>query len=254
MIRKEMKKQKVIVLFAIALLLGVVVGGVQTVAAGMNVATYTDAIAQPIDVGKIRFVSNPVNGEWAKGTKFAGHSMEIMFWQKQTKYLIDIHLDDSGYIDDVSFRRWGSGITEIPDALASQSLAKLPAGPQPKLITEAVFKDMINALGPVDTRQINFVGNAKHREWTIGSKPKATNSVGSGKPSKGVVGVPIAHGNTLIYWNKYTKWLIVLKLDSDGNASFVDFALNSRHNVKVIPPSLADEALSKLPIPGTKAP
>jgi hypothetical protein len=253
-IREEMKKQKVIVLFAIALLLGVVVGGVQTVAAGMDVATYTAAIAQPIDVGKIRFVSNAVDGDWVKGTKFAGHPMEIMYWQKQTKYLIDIHLNDSGYIDVVSFRRWGSDITEIPYALASQSLAKLPAGPQPKLITEAVYKDLINAFGPVDASKIKYVGNARHNEWTIGSKPKATNSVGSGKPSGGVIGAPIAHGNTLLYWNKYTKWVIVLKLDSEGNANFVDFGLNGRHNVKVIPQSLADETLSKLPTFGTRAP
>jgi hypothetical protein len=253
-IRKEMKKQKVIVLFAIALLLGVVVGGVQTVAAAMDVTTYKDAIAQPVDVSKIRFVGNPVDDEWAKGTKFAGHPMEIMYWEKQTKYLIDIHLNDSGYIDDVSFRRWGNGITEIPDALASQSLAKLPVGTTPELITEAVYKDMINALGTVDISRIQYVGNARHGEWTIGSKPKATNSIGSGTPSGGVTSAPIAHGNTLIYWNKYTKWVIVLKLDSEGKVTFVDFGLNGSHSVKVIPPSLYDEALSKLPIEGTRAP
>jgi len=241
-----MKKQKVIVLFAIALLLGVVVGGVQTVAAVMNVTTYTAEIAQPIDVGKIRFVSNAVDGDWVKGTKFAGHSMEIMYWQKQTKYLIDIHLDDSGYIQSVNFHRWGCGITEIPYALASQSLAKLPVATTPVQITEVVYKDMINALGPVDTNKIKYVGNARHNEWTIGSKPKATNSVGSGKPSAGVISAPIAHGNTLLYWNKYTKWVIVLKLDSEGNVNFVDFGLNGRHNVKVIPQSLADETIDKL--------
>ena len=248
-----MKKQKVIVLFAIALLLGVVVGGVQTVAAGMmDVTTYKDNITQPIDVGKIRFVSNVVDGEWAKGTKFAGQPMEIMYWQKQTKYLIDIHLNDSGYIvGNVSFHRWGSGIAEIPDALANQSLAKLPAWSQrEELITEAVYKDRINALGTVDTRRIKYVGNARHGEWTIGSKPKATNSIGSGKPSGGVIGVPIAHGNTLIYWNKYTKWVIILKLDSEGKVTFVDFGLNGRHSVKVIPPSLYEATKSKLPIEG----
>lgn len=250
-----MKKQKVIGLFAIALLLGVVVGGVQTVAAGMDVSTYTAAIAQPIDVGKIRFVSNAVDSNWVKGTKFAGHPMEIIYWQKQTKYLIDIHLNDSGYIEVLSFRRWGSGITEIPDALASQSLAKLPAWSQlEELITEAVYKDRINTLGTVDTRKIKYVGNARHGEWTIGSKPKATNSIGSGKPSGGVIGAPIAHGNTLIYWNKYTKWVIILKLDSEGKVTFVDFGLNGRHSVKVIPQSLYEATISKLPIEGTRAP
>ena len=241
-----MKKQKVIVLFAIALLLGVVVGGVQTVAAGMDVTTYTDAIEQPIDVGKIRFVGNPVDGQWTKGTKFAGRPMEIMYWEKKTKYLIDIHLDDSGYIQTVSFRRWGNGIAEIPDALARQSLAKLPAGSQPKQITEAVYKDMINDRGPIDTSKIQYVGNARHREWIIGSKPKATNSIGSGKPSGGVIGAPIAHGNTLIYWNKYTKWVITLKLDSEGYVNSVDFGLNGNRAVKVIPQSLAKESISKL--------
>ncbi|NAT10075.1 hypothetical protein C4E22_00715 [ANME-1 cluster archaeon AG-394-G06] len=241
-----MKKQKVIVLFAIALLLAVVIGGVQTVAAVMDVTTYKNTIEQPIDVGKIRFVSNAVDSNWVKGTKFAGHPMEIMYWEKKTKYLIDIHLNDSGYIDDVCFRRWGNGITEIPYALASQSLAKLPAGPQPELITEAVYKGMINDRGPVDTSKIKYVGNARHNEWVIGSKPKATNSIGSGKPSTGVVGAPVAHGNTLIYWNKYTKWVIILKLDSEGKVNFVDFGLNGRHNVKVIPPSFANESIDKL--------
>ena len=240
-----MKKQKVLVLFAIALLLGVVVGGVQTVAA-MNVTTYKDNITQPIDVGRIQFVGNPVDGQWAKGTKFAGRPMEIMYWEKGTKYLIDIHLNDSGYIDVLSFRRWGNGIAEIPDALASQSLAKLPAGSQLELITKAVYKNMINERGPVDTSKIQYVGNARHRAWVIGSKPKATNAVGSGGPSAGVIGAPVAHGNTLIYWNKYTKCVIILKLDSEGNVNFVDFGLNGNHNVKTIPPSLADETISKL--------
>ena len=243
-----MKKQKVIVLFAIALLLSVVVGGVQTVAAGMNVTTYTAAITEPmIDVGKIQFVGNPVDGQWTKGTKFAGLPMEIMYWEKATKYLIDIHLNDSGYIQTVSFRRWGIGIAEIPDALASQSLAKLPVGSQPKLITRAVYKDMINVLGPIDTSKIQYVGNARHNEWVIGSKPKATNAVGSGGPSAGgVIGAPVVHGNTLIYWNKDTKWVITLKLGSEGYVNFVDFGLNGNHNVKTIPPSLADETISKL--------
>jgi len=243
-----MKKQKVLVLFAIALLLGVVVGGVQTVAAVMDVTTYKEKIVEPIDVGKIRFVSNAVDSNWVKGTKFAGQPMEIMYWEKATKYLIDIQLNDSGYImGNVSFRRWGNGIAEIPDALASQSLAKLPAGPQQKLITRAVYKDMINERGPVDTSKIQYVGNARHNEWVIGSKPKATNAVGSGGPSAGgVIGAPVAHGNTLIYWNKYTKRVIILKLDSEGNVNFVDFGLNGNHNVKTIPPSLADETISKL--------
>lgn len=243
-----MKKQEVIVLFAIALLLAVVVvGGVQTVAAGMmDVTTYKEKIVEPIDVGKIRFISNAVDSNWVKGTKFAGQPMEIMYWEKKTKYLISIHLNDSGYIDDVSFRRWGSGVSNITDALATQSLAKLPAGPQQKLITEAVYKRMINDKGPVDTSKIQYVGNARHNEWVIGSKPKVTNSIGSGKPSAGVIGAPIAHGNTLIYWNKYTKRVIILKLDSEGYVNFVDFGLNGNHNVKTIPPSLANETISKL--------
>ncbi len=246
MIRKKMKKQKVIVLFAIALLLGVVVGGVQTVAAVTDVTTYKEKIVEPIDVSKIQFISNAVDSNWVKGTKFAGSPMEIMYWEKATKYLISIHVNDSGYIDDVSFRRWGSGVTNITDALATQSLAKLPAGPQQKLITEAVYKDMINDWGPVGTSRIQYVGNARHNEWVIGSKPKVTNSIGSGKPSTGVIGAPIAHGNTLIYWNKYTKWVITLKLDSEGYVNSVDFGLNGSHNVKTIPPSLAEESISKL--------
>ena len=242
-----MKKHKVIVLFAIALLLGIVVGGVQAIPMEMvNVTTYTAEIEQPIGVGKIQFVGNPVDGQWTKGTKFAGLPMEIMYWEKGTKYLIDIHLNDAGYIDVLSFRRWGNGIAEIPDALASQSLAKLPAGSQSELITRAVYKGLINERGSVDTSKIQYVGNARHGEWVIGSKPKATNAVGSGGPSAGVIGAPVAHGNTLIYWNKYTKCVIILKLDSEGYVNFVDFGLNGNHNVKTIPPSLAKETISKL--------
>ncbi len=234
-------------MFAIALLLGVVVGGVQAILMEMmDEATYTAEIEQPIDVGRIQFVGNPVDGQWTKGTKFAGLPMEIMYWEKGTKYLIDIHLNDSGCIDVLSFRRWGNGIAEIPYALASQSLAKLPAGSQSELITRAVYKDMITENGSVDTSKIQYVGNARHREWIIGSKPKATNAVGSGGPSAGVIGAPVAHGNTLIYWNKYTKCVIILKLDSEGNVNFVDFALNGNHNVKTISPSLAKETISKL--------
>ena len=241
-----MKKHKVIVLFAIALLLGIVVGGVQAIPMEMvNVTTYTAEIEQPIGVGKIQFVGNPVDGQWTKGTKFAGLPMEIMYWEKGTKYLIDIHLNDSGYIRTVSFRRWGNGIAKIPEALANQSLAKLPET-TPKQITEAVYKGMINDQGSVDTSKIQYVGNARHREWIIGSKPKATNAVGSGGPSAGVIGAPVAHGNTLIYWNKYTKCVIILKLDSEGYVNFVDFGLNGNHNVKTIPPSLAKETISKL--------
>jgi hypothetical protein len=248
-----MKKQKVIVLFAIALLLAVVVGGVQTVAAATNVTAseYKDNITQPIDVTKIQFIGNPVDGRWTKGTKFAGRPMEIMYWQKATKYLIDIHLNDTGYIiGNVSFHRWGIGITNITAALASQSLAKLPAWSQlEELITRAVYKDMINEniSAPIDTRKIQYVGNARHNEWVIGSKPKATNAVGGGGPSAGgVISAPIAPGNTLIYWNKYTTCVIILKLDSEGYVNFVDFGLNGNHNVKTIPPSLADETISKL--------
>ncbi|MGB3458188.1 MAG: hypothetical protein WBB08_02600 [Halobacteriota archaeon] len=245
-----MKKQKIIVLFAIALLLAVVIGGVQTVAAGMmDVTTYKEKIVEPIDVGKIRFISNAVDSNWVKGTKFAGQPMEIMYWEKATKYLISIHLNDSGYIiGNVSFHRWGNGVTNITDALATQSLSKLPAGPQLELITEAVYKRMINEniSAPIDTRKIQYVGSARHREWVIGSKPKVTNSIGSGKPSAGVIGAPIAHGNTLIYWNKYTKRVIILKLDSEGYVTFVDFGLNGNRAVKVIPPSLAEESISKL--------
>ena len=225
-----MKNQKVIVLFAIALLLAVVVGGVQTVAAVTNVtaSAYKDNITQPIDVGKIRFVGNVVDGEWVKGTKFAGQPMEIMYWQKATKHLIDIYVNDSGYITgNVSFHRWGYGVPNITEALANQSLAKLPRT-TPELITEAVYKDRINGniSAPINTSKIQYVGNARHKEWVIGSK--------------------IAHGNTLIYWDKYTKWVITLKLDSDGKVIFVDFGLNGNRAVKVIPPSLSDETISKL--------
>jgi len=93
----------------------------------INETMYNNSITQPIDISKIRFVQNAVNEKWVKGTKWP-IPMELMYWQKSTKYLIEIDTDGNGNVTRVGFRRWGNPITEIPYDLAEQSLASLPRG------------------------------------------------------------------------------------------------------------------------------
>jgi hypothetical protein len=93
----------------------------------INETEYQNSITQPIDVSRIRFVHNAVNEKWVKGSKWP-ITMELMYWQKSTKYLIEIDIDENGNVTRVGFRRWGSPITEIPYDLAARSLASLPPG------------------------------------------------------------------------------------------------------------------------------
>jgi PKD repeat protein len=93
----------------------------------VNETEYNNSITQPIDVSRIRFVHNAVNEKWVKGSKWP-ITMELMYWQKCTKYLIELDIDGNGNVTRVGFRRWGSPITEIPYDLAEQSLANLPPG------------------------------------------------------------------------------------------------------------------------------
>lgn len=93
----------------------------------INETEYKNSITQPIDISKIRFVQNAVNEKWVKGSKWP-IPMELMYWQKSTKYLIEIDIDGNGNVTRVGFRRWGNPITEIPYDLAEQSLASLPPG------------------------------------------------------------------------------------------------------------------------------
>jgi hypothetical protein len=88
---------------------------------------YQKCITRPIGVSRIRFVQNAVNEKWVKGSKWP-IPMELMYWQKSTKYLIEIDIDENGNVTRVGFRRWGSPVTEIPYDLAEQSLANLPPG------------------------------------------------------------------------------------------------------------------------------
>jgi hypothetical protein len=93
----------------------------------INETMYKNSITQRIDASKIRFIHNAVNEEWAKGSKWP-IPMELMYWQKKTKYLIEVYIDGAGNVTGSAFRRWGSPITEIPYELAEQSLASLPPG------------------------------------------------------------------------------------------------------------------------------
>jgi hypothetical protein len=91
----------------------------------VNETEYLNSISQPIDISKIRFVLNTVNEEWVKGSKWPGRPMELMYWQKSAKYLIEIDIDENGYVTHVGFRRWGKPVTKIPYDLAVRSLDKL---------------------------------------------------------------------------------------------------------------------------------
>ena len=93
----------------------------------INATMYKNSITRPVDISKIRFVHNAVNEKWVKGSKWP-IPMELMYWQKSTKYLIEIDIDENGNVTRVGFRRWGNPITEIPYDLAEQSLASLPPG------------------------------------------------------------------------------------------------------------------------------
>jgi parallel beta-helix repeat protein len=93
----------------------------------INETVYLNYITQSVDVSKIRFVLNAVNEEWVKGSKWPKYAKDLIYWQKDTKYLINLNLNETGFVQKVDFRRRGNGtITEIPYNLAEQSLASLP--------------------------------------------------------------------------------------------------------------------------------
>jgi hypothetical protein len=71
-------------------------------------------------------VHNAVNEEWVKSSKWPEQAKMLMYWQKKTKYLINLELNEFGHVQHVNFSRWGNEtITEIPYGLAEQSLASL---------------------------------------------------------------------------------------------------------------------------------
>jgi hypothetical protein len=86
--------------------------------------------------------------------------MELMYWQKSTKYLIEIDIDGNGNVTRVGFRRWGNPITEIPYDLAEQSLAslryelketdsKIKGGKRGERATEKILRQMPVVIGVV---------------------------------------------------------------------------------------------------------
>jgi hypothetical protein len=89
----------------------------------VNETEYQNSITQPIDVSQIRYKFKAVDEEWA-----AKWTNLLLYGQKETKYSIEIYLNETGYVTRVDFGRWGFPITEIPYELAKQSLASLPPG------------------------------------------------------------------------------------------------------------------------------
>jgi hypothetical protein len=89
----------------------------------INETKYQNSITQPIDVSKIHYKFIAVDEEWA-----AKWTTVLLYGQKETKYSIEIYLNETGYVTRVDFGRWGFPITEIPYDLAKQSLASLPPG------------------------------------------------------------------------------------------------------------------------------
>jgi hypothetical protein len=245
-----MKKQETMVLFAIALLVGVValVGSAQA----MTVKEYNTSISQisPVDAGKVPFVLSAVDGQWVRGSKCIGlFPMEIIYARKDNwsyKYVIHVYLDEAGYVTNVSFSRWGAGIAAIPTDIAEDSLMKLHTVTPMGRITEELYMEKVNARGPIDLNQIQYAGAAVHREWVKGSSPQASYNMGTGAWETNPA---TKNAGTLIYYNKWTKWVILLELDGEGKVEFVDFSLNGRRAVDVIPQSVYDESMAKLPLP-----
>lgn len=245
-----MKKQSTMVLFAIALLLGVIAltGSVQSAQAGVNAIEYKEMIEgkQPVNIHNITYVRNAVNEEWAKGSEYParivgiwttrpgyiGRPVEIMYWQKATSYLIDVNLNETGYVvGNVTLNRWGLEVAEIPSALANQSIAKLfpdlvtPVISKSDFISESEYKMLMNANCTIGLKNIRFTGNAAHQEWIKGSTMNT---------------------NTLMYWDKYKKLAIILTLDSNGDVRTVDFSVNGKRAVREIPWAPANQSLAKL--------
>ena len=245
-----MKKQSTMVLFAIALLLGVIAltGSVQSAQAGVNATEYKEMIEgkQPVNIHNITYVRNAVDEEWAKGSEYParivgiwttrpgyiGRAVEIMYWQKDTKYLIDVNLNETGYVvGNVTLNRWGLEVAEIPYALANQSIAKLfpdlvtPVISKSDFISESEYKMLMNANCTIDLNNIRFMYNVVHGDWIKGSKMNT---------------------NTLIYWDKYKKLAIILTLDSNGDVRTVDFSVNGKRAVREIPWAPANQSLAKL--------
>lgn len=245
-----MKKQSTMVLFAIALLLGVIAltGSVQSAQAGVNAIEYKEMIEgkQPVNIHNITYVRNAVNEEWAKGSEYParivgiwttrpgyiGRPVEIIYWQKETKYLIGVNLNETGYVvGNVTLNRWGLEVAEIPSALANQSIAKLfpdlvtPVISKSDFISESEYKMLINANCMIDLNKIRFTRNVRHDEWASGSKMNT---------------------NILMYWDKYKKLAIILTLDSNGDVRTVDFSVNGKRAVREIPWAPANQSLAKL--------
>ena len=233
------------VLFAIALLLGVIAltGSAQ---AGVNATQYKEMIEekQPVNIHNIKYVLKVVDGQWCKGSeyparkvgiwttrpRYTGRPVEIMFWQKATSYLIDVDLNETGYVvGNVTLNRWGKENETIPNALANQSIAKLfPVVDKSTVISESGYKRHINDNCEIDLSNIRFTGNVVHQEWIKGSTMNT---------------------NTLIYWDKYKKLGVIVTLDSSGNVRTVDFSVNGKRAVKEIPRTLANQSLNKLGCP-----
>ena len=64
----------------------------------INETAYQNSITQPVDVSKIRFVHNAVNEQWVKSSKWPEYAKMLMYWQKDTKYLINLELNETEYM------------------------------------------------------------------------------------------------------------------------------------------------------------
>jgi hypothetical protein len=98
----------------------------------VNESEYLNSITWPIDISKIRFVHNAVNEQWVKSSKWPEHAKMLMYWQKDTRYLINLELNETGHVQHVEFSRYGNEtITDIPFKLAAQSIRIIIPYPPP---------------------------------------------------------------------------------------------------------------------------
>jgi PGF-pre-PGF domain-containing protein len=109
---------KVIAIFTLIILFGIVLQ-VQSSLAETDVTP--EQFMGQIE-GKIDVYSYPLIvqiNEWARDTYF------VQYFNKNTKHVIILHLNDDLSVSDVEFRQYGSPVGTIPDSVANDAVGKL---------------------------------------------------------------------------------------------------------------------------------
>ena len=128
---------KVIAIFTLIILFGIVIQ-VQSSLAETDVTPeqFMGQIEGKIDVYSYPRIAQ-ING-WARDTNF------MQYYNKNTKHVIYLHLNDDLSVRDVEFRQYASPVDTIPDSVANDAVGKLRYKPTP-------FPTPIPNLPPVST-------------------------------------------------------------------------------------------------------